>query len=244
VRHTRATVTLVLMTPIGLDAACWDGMRLPDRRTARHEFPGFGGRPRAEPPPTMAALADEVAAAYEAPLDLVGVSLGGMVGQHVAVRHPGRVRSLLTACTGAAANRQVMEQRAASAEAGGMEAVVETTLERWFTPEALASDGHPGVDYARRTLLRLDPGAFADGWRAIAGHDVRDGLPDVRVPVTAVAGAADTASPVERAQEIADRVPTSRLVVLDGPHMMHLERPAELSAAIAEHLRWVDEVRA
>jgi 3-oxoadipate enol-lactonase len=230
------------MTPIGLDAACWDAMDLPASATVRHEFPGFGDRPRATPSPTMASLADEVAASYDGPLDVVGVSLGGMVGQNLAVRHPGRVRSLLTACTGAAADPTVMEQRAADAEAGGMDAVVGTTLDRWFTPGALATAGHPGVDYARRTLLALEPGAFADGWRAIAGHDVRAALPGIRVPVTAIAGAHDTASPVARAQEIADRVPTSRMVVLDGPHMMHLERPAELSAAIAQHLRWAGEV--
>jgi 3-oxoadipate enol-lactonase len=229
-------VTLVLMTPIGLDAGCWSAMRLPGTEVVRHEFPGFGARDRAPVTPTMASLADEVAQRYPGPLDLVGVSMGGMVGQNVAVRHPDRVRSLLTACTGAASDPAVMAQRAAAAEVGGMEAVLATTLERWFTPAALATPGHPGVDHARRTLLGLDPRAFADGWRAIATHDVREELATVRAPVTVVAGSADTASPVARAEEVAERTPDARLVVLDGPHMMHLEEPAALSDAIAEHL--------
>jgi 3-oxoadipate enol-lactonase len=190
----------------------------------------------------MATLADEVAASYAGELDVVGMSLGGMVGQHLAVRHPDRVRSLVVGCTGAAANAEVMEERAVAAETGGMAAVLDSTLERWFTPAALAQrPEHPGVAYARRTLLGLDPGSFADGWRAIAGHDIRERLPEIRVPVTCVAGSADTASPVARTQEVAERVQNSRFVVLDGPHMMHLERPAEFSAVVRDHLRWVEE---
>jgi 3-oxoadipate enol-lactonase len=234
-------VALVLLTPIGLDAGCWAWTDLVGDGVFRHVFPGFGGRPRAAEPPTMATLADEVAASYPGELDVVGMSLGGMVGQHLTVRHPDRVRSLVVGCTGAAADPEVMEARAVAVETGGMEAVLDSTLERWFTQGVLQQAGHPGVEYARRTLLGLDPGSFADGWRAIAGHDVRARLPEIDVPVTCIAGTADAASPVLRTQDVADRVKNSRLVILDGPHMMHLERPAEFSAAVREHLRWVED---
>jgi pimeloyl-ACP methyl ester carboxylesterase len=234
-------VSLVLLAPIGLDAGSWQWTDLPGEGTITHEFPGFGSRPRAPSPPDIAALADEVAELYPGDLDVVGVSLGGMVGQHLAVRHPERVRSLVVACTGASADRDVMTGRAVAAESEGMAAVVPSTLERWFTREALAlRPEHPGVDYARRTLLALDPGSFADGWRVIAGHDARDRLPEIRARVTCVAGSADAASPVERTKDVADRIPESRFVVLDGPHIVHLERPAEFSHVVREHLRWVE----
>lgn len=233
------SVTLVLLTPIGLDAGCWSTTGLLDDGAVAHEFPGFGARPRSDATPTMATLADEIASSYAGQLDVVGVSMGGMVGQHVAARHPDRVRSLLVACTGAAANREVMLARASMAEAEGMAGVLQSTLERWFTPTALAmGDEHPGVAYALRTLLALDPAAFADGWRAIAGHDVRDRLPLIRARVTALAGAQDAASPLSRSEEIAERVPGARLTVLDGPHMMHLERPDAFATAVRAHLRW------
>lgn len=234
-------MTLVLLTPIGLDAGCWAWTDLPPASTFKHEFPGFGRRRRAAEPPSMATLADEVAASYAGEVDVVGMSLGGMVAQHVAVRHPDRVRSVVVGCTGAAADPGVMAERAAAVEAGGMASVLGSTLERWFTPATLAMrPEHPGVAYARRTLLALELGCFADGWRAIAGHDVRAQLPEIRVPVTCIAGSADAASSVARTQEIAERVPNSRFVVLDGPHMMHLERPVEFSAAVRDHLRWVE----
>lgn len=233
-------MTLVLLTPIGLDDGCWQWTTLPDVvELVKHVFPGFGGRPRKASPPDMAQLADEVAASYEGPLDLAGVSMGGMVAQTVAVRHPARVRSLFTACTGAASNPATMLERARAAEADGMTGVLDATLERWFTAGALAERPEPpGVVYARETLLRLDARAFADGWRAIATHDTRAGLGDVAVPTTCVAGEADAASPLARGEEIARLVPNCRLVVLAGPHMMHLENPDGFSRALADHLDW------
>jgi pimeloyl-ACP methyl ester carboxylesterase len=236
-------VTVVFMAPIGNDARSW-------RRVAaandgvKHQFPGFG-RPRASTQPTMASLADEVAASYSGPLDLIGVSMGGMVGQHVALRHPERVRSLLVACTGASADPVVMEGRAVAAENDGMEAVLDSTLERWFTTEALTQTGeHPGVAYARRTLSELDPRSFADGWRAIATHDAAARLAELGAPVTAIAGSRDRASPLERSREIAERAPNGRLVVVEGaPHMIHLECPEAFSNAIRDHLGWAGEDR-
>ena len=231
---------LVLLTPIGLEAGCWEGVDLPEGPVFKHVWPGFGRRPRATPPPTMASLADEVTASYEGPLDVVGVSMGGMVAQHLGLRHPARIRSLLVACTGAAVDRQMMLARAADAERGGMEEVLETTLKRWFTPAALARQPlPPGVAYARRTLLALDPGSFADGWRAIAGHDVGDRLADIGAPTTCVAGSEDAASPIARTRAVAEGVPNARFTVLDGPHMIHLENPTGFSGALQEHLRWV-----
>ncbi len=234
----RSDPSVVLLPPVGNDARTWDAVDLP--AAARlHQFPGFG-RPRAATTLTMAGLADEVVAAHPGPLHLIGVSMGGMVALNAALRHPDRVASVLVACTGASASPAVMEQRAVAAETGGMAAVLEDTLSRWFTPQALAmAPAHPGVAYARELLLGLDPSAFAAGWRAIATHDTAPRLGDLGMPVTAVAGGQDQASPRSRSEEIASRAPHGRLVVVDeAPHMIQLEQPAALGRIIAEHLEW------
>jgi pimeloyl-ACP methyl ester carboxylesterase len=229
----------VLLTPIGLDSGCWQWLELPaGLEVARPEHPGHGSRPRASGPFDLDRLADEVASAYGGPLHLAGVSLGGMVAQHLAVRHPDRVRSLLLACTGPSADAEAMRARAAEVEKEGMEGVLEATLERWFTEEALTRRPHPGVAYARRTLLALDPGSFADAWRAIATHDLLDRLGEIDAPTTCLAGGADPAAPSARMRSLAEAVPGARLVTIDGgPHMLHLERPGEFSAALRDHLR-------
>jgi pimeloyl-ACP methyl ester carboxylesterase len=232
-----ADTTLVLLTPIGLDAGCWDGVDLPPVATRRHEFPGFGARPRAETQPTMASLADEVAETYPGLLDLVGVSMGSMVAQNAAVRHPGRVRSLVCACTGASVDRDAMLRRAVEVEAMGMTGVLDETLRRWFPADVLAiTPERRGVAYARTTLLALDARCFADGWRAIATHDVRHRLSEIGVPTTCIAGVSDPVGTPERVRELADGVQDGHLVELDTGHMPHLERPSAFAAALREHL--------
>lgn len=237
--------TLILLTPIGLDAGCWERVELPSVPIRRHEFPGFGSRPRASQQQTMESLADEVAASYPGPLDLVGVSMGAMVAQNLAVRHPGRVRSLLVACTGAAVDREAMLRRAEDVEANGMPGVLHETLERWFTTGALALvPPHPGVAYARATLLALDAQCFADGWRAIATHDVSARLAEIEAPTTCVLGTSDPVGTRARVSEVANGVRHGRLVELEGPHMLHLEQPDTFAHAVHDHLAALGGVEA
>jgi 3-oxoadipate enol-lactonase len=231
-------VTLVLLPPVGLDERCWDWLDLPVP-AIRHVYPGFGRRAPDGRAADLDVWADEVAALGDGePLDLVGISMGSMVAQHAAVRHPGRVRSLLLACTGGSADPAVALARADAAEASGMAGVADSTLERWFTAAALAArPEHRGVGYARATLLALDPASWAAGWRAIARHDVLARLGAVSAPTTCVAARDDVSAPLARVRRLAEAIPGARLEILDGPHMIHLENPAAFSAALAAHLR-------
>lgn len=219
----------------------FDGVVPGDRPSARHVLPGFGSRPRAARQPTMADLADEVAASHPGELDIVGVSFGGMVAQHIALRHRERVRSVMLCCTHAGADPALALERAQAAEEGGMASVLESTLARWFMPETLAARPEPdGVAYARAALLALDRRCYADGWRAMATHQTLGRLGGVTAMTTCLAGKADTAAPPERAREIAERIPGARLRLLEGAHMLPIERPREFAAELAEHLEWVE----
>lgn len=225
--------SVVFLHPIGLDRHVWSGVLPPG--AVPLDFPGFGESPAAGPV-SMAGLADYVVAHLSEPATLVGLSLGGMVAQQVAVREPAAVRSLVVACSNPASNPAMMRERAAATRAGGMEGILDTTLDRWFTPEALAAPGHPGVEYARRRLLDDNPEVFAQYWEAMAGHDVKDQLGSVQVPATFIAGASDQASSLTVLQDMADAVPGGVLRVVAGPHMLTLENPREFSAALGEHL--------
>jgi len=132
-----------------------------------------------------------------------------------------------------------MLERARAAEDGGMEAVVASTLGRWFSQFALADPNHAGVAYARRCLLADDPRVFAAYWRAMAVHDVKDRLAGIRMPVTVITGSIDVAAPAASLQAMADRLPVSRFEIVSGPHILPLEEPERFAAAIHRHRRWV-----
>lgn len=232
------TAPLVLLHAIGLDRGQWPGLAGDQPGVLALDLPGHGDCP-AGPVITLAGVADTVAAAMPPGSDVVGLSLGGMVAQHLALRHPGQVRSLVLVCTRPYADPAEMNRRAAATEQAGMPGVLDGTLRRWFTADALASPDHPGVRYASRRLLADDPAVIAAYWRAMAGHDLRADLRRMAQPVTIVVGRQDVTSSAESAAEFHRLIPGSQLVTCEGPHLLALERPAELARVIRDHQRWM-----
>jgi 3-oxoadipate enol-lactonase len=235
-------MTVVLLHPIGLDGACWQFLTAPRLAGAvRYDLLWHGARRRPPAPLSLESLADDVVAAIPGDLDVVGLSFGGAVALTIGLRWPRRVRSLLLACSGTGGHRDVLRARAGDVERLGMTGVLDVTLRRWFTPDALGDDGHPGVQYARERLLGDAPEAFAASWRALADQDAAAGLPSLRVPVTVLHAESDvTGSAAAKAAMVA-RMPHARLAAVPGPHMVQLENPAAFEQAVIGHLDWTGE---
>jgi 3-oxoadipate enol-lactonase len=242
--------TLVLINPIGNTAECWQFAGLDDGHP--FEYPGHGKRER-QPGWTHQTFADELVSSFSGPLDLVGMSMGGTVVANILVRHPGRVRSALIACSGsitsAGYSPEANEKRLAAyarrggtALEGGMQAILEDTLTRWFSPYALRTD-LPGVRYARETLLAMDPEAWNDIWncQAISESLPLDSLRSIQQPVTIVGGIYDQAAGLRGLAEVHELIPNSRYEIMPASHMMHLEQPEFLRAALDRHRAWFPE---
>lgn len=232
-------MTTLLLHPIGLDRRTWAGV--PIENALAVDLPGHGDAPDAE----MRSLDDVADAVLDAVplelgrLDVVGLSLGGMVALHAALRHPERIRSLVVACAPAATPTEAMAQRAAETERLGMQEMMPSTLQRWFTPETL-EDPPPFVERAEQTLLADDARVVARFWRLISAHDVRSRLGEIAVPTTIVAGDADVSVPPAVAEELAARISGARYALLPGAHMLHLEAPIAFAEVVREHLGRVE----
>lgn len=227
--------TVVLLTPIALDGRTWDWLTVPAAHVIKHEYPGLGARASEAGAASLAELADEVPAHYDGMLDLVGVSLGGIVAQHVATRHPERVRSLLIGGCGPSNDAGVMNERAAATRQGGLP--LAATMQRWFDEADIsASPALPGVEYAEEVIRNAPATVVADLWAAMADHDVRTALGAVTAPTTCVAGRDDEAAPPPVVAKLAACVPDAVMVTLPGPHMLQLSQPAAYSAVLAYHL--------
>lgn len=118
--------------------------------------------------------------------------------------------------------------------------MVEATFPRWFTPQAIRTEA-PGVAYARRTMLAMDPQGWYDIWCAGANSEAMTPqlLSTISQPVTLLAGTHDAAANragLVRAHEL---IPNSRLEIVAGPHMLHLEEPLTLRGALDRHFAWV-----
>lgn len=232
---------LVLLHPVGLDAAVFEPYekRFADlRHVVPLDLPGHGRAPVLPGPVTLGAMADDVAGRIRAlgggPADVAGVSMGGMVAQYLAAAHPGLVSSLILCSTSGGfppGARAGIAARGDAALAGGMRAVVDTTVERWFSPGG--REAEPGRR-AAATLLADDPAVWAACWTAISRLDTLDALRGVRVPALVVTGDADTSTTPAMARAIAGALPDARLEIVPGAWHLGAFEDVEAFAPLME----------
>jgi 3-oxoadipate enol-lactonase len=171
-------------------------------------------------------------------VNLVGLSLGGMVAQMLAVNHTSSVSSLTlcdTICEIGPPQAQVLEERARAVEEGGMSAIVKPTLERWFSRSFFAS--HPDVvSEVEKLLLAADPMVNAQTWRAIAKLNVVSRLPKLHLPALVMNGSLDTSIPPGAGERLANLL-GARLVELPGcAHMAPVEAPEKFMELLESFL--------
>lgn len=220
--------------------------RLPGWNVLGWDLPGHGASSSADrltPGFSLDGLAAAVLAAVsevagaDVPFAYAGDSVGGAVGLQLALDHPGRVTSLAVLCSAAAfGNPDAWHERAALVRREGMTPMVETSPGRWFGP-AIRAAGDRRRDDALRDLAAVDPESYARVCEALAGFDVRTRLGSVAVPLLAVAGADDVATPPAVLAELAAGVPDGRVEVLPGVgHLAPYEAPEEVAALLRDHL--------
>jgi 3-oxoadipate enol-lactonase len=238
---------LVLLHPVGLGAAMWDlvpGLDGPDRELVAPDFRGHGDAARPAGPFSLDDLADDVADVLAAlppgpPTVLIGLSLGGMVAPLVADRLPERVDGLVLADTIPGAGdhmRRVVGDRADRCETGGMAAVLDETVERWFTAE-FRRDHPDTVAAVSSWLCAADPLVHAWTWRAIGEFDGRPALARQSAPVLVVCGGADVSTPPVVARTIVRVAPSATYAEIPGAaHLAPIERPAEFAGLVGDFL--------
>lgn len=237
---------VMLSHSLSTDLRMWDGQAaaLAARYTVlRYDTRGHGG---SSVPPAPYAFADMAADALAlmdalgiAVVRFVGLSMGGMIGQHLALMAPQRLERLVVASStsrippeGAA----IWEERIATVRAQGMPAMVESTLGRWFT-EAYRRD-HPDV-MARIGGMIGDspPEGYIGCGMAIRGLDITGKLGAVRTPTLVVVGEQDPGTPVAASRAIAQAIPGARLeIVPDASHLCNIQQEAAFNRLLLDFL--------
>jgi len=233
---------VVLSHALGLDLHMWDALaaHLAATHTVlRYDHRGHGGSARPPGPYTLAQLTDDAARLIRewgrGPVAFIGLSMGGMVGQGLAVGHPDLLRGVVLANTTSrypAAAAPTWQARIAAVEAGGMAAVADAVVERYLNAGHRAA--HPAEAAALRArLLRTDAAGYVAAAQAVAGVDWLDRLSTVRLPTLVIAGGRDVGATPEMAQAIAERIAGAELTVLDdASHLSVAEQPGRFFAAV------------
>jgi 3-oxoadipate enol-lactonase len=157
---------------------------------------------------------------------LCGLSLGGLTAQWLAVYHPERVSRLVLANTAARIGSiEGWGERIAAVRQGGMAAVRNAVLARFFSPAF--SLAHPQTLQVYAAMLTAtDPQGYAACCAALREADLRAEVGSITAPTLIIAGALDEATPPAQAEELRAAIPGSELVVLDEvAHLSNIERP-------------------
>lgn len=169
----------------------------------------------------------------------VGLSMGGMIAQHLALAAPGRIDHLVLADTtsrySAAAAAQ-WQQRIELVREKGMAVLEAGTLERWFTAPYRAA--HPEVMARIGALICNTPvNGYIGCAQAIPTIALTDRLGELRLPTLVIAGAEDVGTPPELAREIAGRIPGARLEIIpDASHLTNIEQAERFNRLLSEFL--------
>lgn len=169
----------------------------------------------------------------------VGLSMGGMLGQHFALAAPERLDRLVLVSTTSRIPPEagaLWDERIAVARTQGMQAHVESTLARWFT--APYRKGHPEVMARIGALIAATPVAGFAGWgAAICTLDLTQKLGAIKSPTLVVVGANDSGTPPAASQAIAAAIPGARLEIIpDASHQLVIEQAATFGQLLPDFL--------
>jgi 3-oxoadipate enol-lactonase len=229
---------VVLSGSLGSTLDMWDAQVPPlaERfRVLRIDHPGHGGSPLLYVRSVEGIAGEVVALLDELGLDrvsLCGLSLGAAVAMRLALDVPDRVERLVLCSTSMRfATSEFWEERARSVREGGVEAVADVVLERWFTPDF--EDVRP----YREMLVSTPSEGYARCCDALRDWDVRGRLGAIGIPTLVVAGADDPSTPLPELEAIAGEIPGARLVVLErARHLGNIERAGEFNDALLSFL--------
>jgi 3-oxoadipate enol-lactonase len=165
----------------------------------------------------------------------VGLSMGGMIGQNIALRQNGRLKSLSLCDTSSqipAEGRATWNDRIVAVSAGGMTPLADPTMERWFTEPYLASKP-PSVEAIRAQFLATPPAGFIGCCHALKVLDYLDQLSSIKLPTLIIVGADDTGTPVSASEAMQAQIANSQLVVLEeAAHLSNIEQADGFTSAL------------
>jgi 3-oxoadipate enol-lactonase/4-carboxymuconolactone decarboxylase len=235
---------LILSHSISTDHAMWDLQvenLLPHFQILRYDTRGHGASEATAGEYSIEMLGKDILALADAlkisQFAFCGLSLGGAIGQWVAVHAPERVTNLVLANTSPQfVPRTNWETRIAAVLKGGMSAVVDVAMQRFFSPDTFSKQ-NPHVASIRSVFLGTDPVGYLGCCAALRDMNHGDILRQIKAPTLVISGDRDVATPWSgHGERLAQEIPRAKALHLEAAHLSNIERPHSFTTALLEFL--------
>jgi len=238
---------VVLSHALGCDLSMWDGVAAQLSRAhtvLRYDHRNHGASellPGALRIETLAQDAAELIRreAGGEPVHFVGLSMGGMTVQALAVRHPELLKTMVIANSAAHYPDQApWRARVETVAAKGVAAIAPGAVSRWITPAwAATPEGAEAAKKLHDVLVRTDAQGYIESCNAVAAIDFRESNHRIAVPTLVIGGLQDEATPMAMSQAMASAIPHARLQTIDAAHLSAVERPVEFAQLLIDFWR-------
>ncbi len=236
---------VIFANSLGTDCRLWDEVAEALSATYRvvlYDKRGHGLSETAPGPYSIEMLADDALALADhlglATFAFVGLSIGGLIAQQIAVKAPERV-SALVICDSAAkiGNDEGWNARIDAVKANGLASITGPVMERWFTPKYHAEKQMELAGWIQMLLGTPNDG-YAAACAALREADLTRVATTITAPTLVICGDGDQSTPPELVKATADLIPGAKFEIIEGcGHIPPAEQPAALIALLRGHLK-------
>jgi 3-oxoadipate enol-lactonase len=233
---------------LGTDLTIWDNLMPhlpPTLRILRLDLRGHGASDTPAAPYSMGSLITDAARMMDhfAMKDavIIGLSIGGLIAQGLAIKRMDLVRAMVLSNTAARIGTPALwHDRIAQVRAHGMAQIAEATLQRWFGPKV---KDRPDHDHWHARLTVQDPEGWCGCAHAIAHTDFYETTATLRLPTLLIAGDRDGSTPPDLIRETAGLIPGSQFHLIRGAgHLPFIEKPTEYARALTTFLQGIGHI--
>lgn len=234
---------LLISNSLGTNLHMWDeqAKAFANRyRVIRYDQRGHGKSGAPKGPYTIEQLGRDALAILDhlkiEKTNFLGLSMGGSTGMWLACNAPERFRKIVFSNTSARIGTQdIWNARITTVLDKGMKALVDATVERWFSKKFRDANS-PVIGKVREMLLTTPKHGYAGCSAAIRDADFRWQIGGVKLPTLVIAGSLDPATPPEGGEFIAQAISGAKLVKLEAAHLSNLEQSEQFSSAVKDFL--------
>jgi 3-oxoadipate enol-lactonase len=232
---------IIFSNSLGTDHSMWDGQIELLRRdfyVIRYDTRGHGLTSAPKGPYSLEQLGKDVLGLLDYlgidKASYCGISMGGLIGQWLAINASGRIESLVIANTAPKiGSDSAWRDRAALVRKEGLKAIAESAPSRWFTPEFYGVCPRE-VNELLVNLKNMSPEGYASCCEALSEADLREEIANIHIPTLIISGDKDPVTTLDDAKAMQSEIVGSQLLVMPASHISNIEAEAEFNLALKQ----------